>query len=125
MTMLCEWGISIQAATDYFAAEFKAEAVWLGAAGAQIYEPLRWILRRTPHPQAAFAWTQIRCTELWHLRTVPHTSFQSRNFLQNRVPPPSPQTSIACSLPRNSKFAMTAPADSNSGKKCDDSLYMD
>ena len=51
MTMLCEWGISIQAATDYFAAEFKAEAVWLGAAGAPIYlyEPLRWILRRTPH----------------------------------------------------------------------------
>ena len=25
-----------------------------------IYEPLRWILRRTPRPQAAFAWTQIR-----------------------------------------------------------------
>ena len=28
--------------------------------GAPIYEPLRWILRRTPRPQAAFAWTQIR-----------------------------------------------------------------
>jgi hypothetical protein len=25
-----------------------------------IYKPLRWIIRKTPRPQAAFAWTQIR-----------------------------------------------------------------
>jgi hypothetical protein len=53
-------GVSVQVATDYLAAEFLAEAIWLARAGAPIYEPLRWILRRTPRPQAAFAWTQIR-----------------------------------------------------------------
>ena len=56
-------GVSVQVATDYLAAEFMAEAIWLAKAGAPIYaiyEPLRWILRRTPRPQAAFAWTQIR-----------------------------------------------------------------
>ena len=39
-------------------------ALVLKAAGpwspAPIYEPLRWMIRRTPRPQAAFAWTQIR-----------------------------------------------------------------
>ena len=53
-------GTSVQAATDYFAAEFMAEAVWLAAAGAPTYEPLRWILRKTPRPQAAYAWTHIQ-----------------------------------------------------------------
>jgi hypothetical protein len=53
-------GISLQEATEFLAAEFRAEAKWLALSGAPIYEPLRWILRRTPRPQAAFAWTQIR-----------------------------------------------------------------
>jgi hypothetical protein len=53
-------GISLQEAIEFLAAEFRAEAKWLALSGAPIYEPLRWILRRTPRPQAAFAWTQIR-----------------------------------------------------------------
>jgi hypothetical protein len=53
-------GTSLQEATEFLAAEFRAEAKWLALSGAPIYEPLRWILRRTPRPQAAFAWTQIR-----------------------------------------------------------------
>ena len=53
-------GTSLQEAKEFLAAEFRAEARWLALSGAPIYEPLRWILRRTPRPQAAFAWTQIR-----------------------------------------------------------------
>ena len=51
---------TVEEATDFLATEFRAEAIWLARAGAPIFEPLRWILRRTPRPQAAFAWTQIR-----------------------------------------------------------------
>lgn len=42
------------------AVQFMVEARWLAAAGAPIYKPLRWILRKMPRPQAAFAWTKIR-----------------------------------------------------------------
>ena len=48
------------AAVEYLAGQFMVEARWLAAAGAPIYELLRWIIRKTPRPQAAFAWTQIR-----------------------------------------------------------------
>jgi hypothetical protein len=52
--------MSKTAAVEYLAGQFQVEARWLAAAGAPIYEPLRWIIRKTPRPQAAFAWTQIR-----------------------------------------------------------------
>ena len=48
-----------EAAIGFLAAEFRSEALWLARAGAPIYEALRWILRRTPRPQAAYAWTQL------------------------------------------------------------------
>jgi hypothetical protein len=48
------------AAVEYLAGQFMVEARWLAAAGAPIYEPLRWIIRKTPRPQAAYAWTKIR-----------------------------------------------------------------
>jgi hypothetical protein len=52
--------MSKTAAVEYLAGQFQVEARWLAAAGAPIYEPLRWIIRKTPRPQAAFAWTKIR-----------------------------------------------------------------
>jgi hypothetical protein len=52
--------MSKTAAVEYLAGQFQVEARWLAAAGAPIYEPLRWIMRKTPRPQAAFAWTKIR-----------------------------------------------------------------
>ena len=55
-----QMGMSQPAAIEYLAQQFMLEARWLAAAGAPIYEPLRWMIRRTPRPQAAFAWTKIR-----------------------------------------------------------------
>ena len=52
--------MSQPAAVEYLAGQFMVEARWLAAAGVPIYEPLRWIIRKTPRPQATFAWTQIR-----------------------------------------------------------------
>ena len=55
-----QMGMSHSEAVEYLARQFRVEARWLAAAGAPTYEPLRWMLRRTPRPQAAFAWTKIR-----------------------------------------------------------------